>query len=772
MKLIYTGAFLITSFSLAYVLFQSKKNKREIAPLIRNIMYVGLISVLSNLVLMLSVNERICEVAYSVFFSSVTWLLFFIWLFVLDFAGYRRPKSVGLGLAIALAAADSLSMFLNFFFQHAYTCYAVASNRDEIYYRIHALVGYQLHLAVCYFLAAVILVLLVIKSIRTEAMYRGKYLVILGMIFMVLLWDADYVLAGALVDTSIIGYAFGALAIYYYACVFVPGELLKQTLFQVVKDMKDSIIIFDADNKLMHVNESGKKLLEFCDREAQRPDSRQENTQDWLRKHPLKNLQAFESSWDLGEGEQERHIKVFFHRMEDGEKHYLGCFFIFQDHTEEVNSLRKERYAATHDPLTGIYNRAYFEEQCKRQLEREPEERWLMLCADIRRFKLVNDIFGVETGDRLLKRIAQGLRENALPGEIYGRLQNDCFAFLVRKKDYEERRIMAMTEEMMYIDQDVSYPVRMSIGAYEILEPEISISAMCDRAFIAMGTIKEAFDTQIAYYDAELRASVLHEQELITQLDEALTSGQFAIYLQPQTDLNGNVLGAEALVRWMHPKEGLLLPGKFVELLERNGTISRLDCHVWELACRQLRAWKEQGREQMYISVNISPKDFYFLDIYRTFTGLVEYYGIDPSKLKLEITETAVMQDLKKQLHLITKLRQYGFVVEMDDFGSGYSSLNMLKDIQVDLLKLDMAFLGNTEDEARAKKIIRMIVELSDQLGIQVLTEGVETREQVEFLKSIGCTLFQGYYFAKPMPVKEFEDRYMNQTEQEGVESL
>ena len=203
------------------------------------------------------------------------------------------------------------------------------------------------------------------------------------------------------------------------------------------------------------------------------------------------------------------------------------------------------------------------------------------------------------------------------------------------------------------------------------------------------------------------------EQELIRDLDDAISQKQLQMYLQPQVSADGKILGAEALVRWKHPVKGMISPG-----------------------------------------------DFYFLDVYQVFTELVETYAINPKNLKLEIAETAVVMDFKRQLELISKLRHYGFVVEMDDFGSGYSSLNMLKDIYVDVLKIDMVFLRKAEDEERSEKILQMIIALSKELGMPVITEGVETVEQVQFLNEMGCDMFQGYYFAKPMEVEQFEKLY------------
>jgi EAL domain-containing protein (putative c-di-GMP-specific phosphodiesterase class I) len=189
----------------------------------------------------------------------------------------------------------------------------------------------------------------------------------------------------------------------------------------------------------------------------------------------------------------------------------------------------------------------------------------------------------------------------------------------------------------------------------------------------------------------------------------------------------------------------------------------KLDLHVWNLAAQKLKEWKERGYEDRYISVNISPKDFFFVDIFKEFSSLVHTYGISPKNLKLEITESAIIADLPKQLALIKKLRAAGFDVEMDDFGSGYSSLNMLKDISVDVLKIDMEFLRESESRERSRTILRTIVALSKELGMPVITEGVETGDSVEYLKEIGCDMFQGYYFAKPMTVSEYEEKYISE---------
>lgn len=233
------------------------------------------------------------------------------------------------------------------------------------------------------------------------------------------------------------------------------------------------------------------------------------------------------------------------------------------------------------------------------------------------------------------------------------------------------------------------------------------------------------------------------------------------MFLQPQVATDGTVLGAEALVRWIHPERGMVPPGEFIEVFENAGLIHHLDQYIWELAAQKLQKWKRNGYDNLHISVNISTKDFYYLDIYKVFTDLVEKYDISPEKLKLEITETALMMELDKQLELIGKLQNYGFHVEIDDFGSGYSSLNMLKDIQADVLKIDMGFLRETENHERTRIILGMVVDLAKKLKMTVITEGVESKEQVDYLTEVGCDMFQGYYFDRPIAVSDFEARYV-----------
>ena len=302
----------------------------------------------------------------------------------------------------------------------------------------------------------------------------------------------------------------------------------------------------------------------------------------------------------------------------------------------------------------------------------------------------------------------------------------------------------------------VDHNILIHVGLYKVTDPDIDVSIMFDRAHVALNTVKGEFNHHVAVYDNMMRDQVLWDQKISAQLEKAIKEKQLQPYLQPIVDNHGKIIGSEALVRWIHPEEGFLPPIKFIPVFERNGMIAEVDKYIWRCACEILASWTGD-RSNLFISINISPKDFYFMDVYSEITALVKEYGIEPSRLRVEITESVMMTDIENRIAILNNFRESGFIVEMDDFGSGYSSLNQLKDMPLDGLKIDMKFLSSATNNERSETILRHVVKMSKELGLFSLTEGVETKEQYDMLNEMGCNLFQGYYFAKPIPLDEFE---------------
>lgn len=416
------------------------------------------------------------------------------------------------------------------------------------------------------------------------------------------------------------------------------------------------------------------------------------------------------------------------------------------------------------DKVTGIYNRETFSSILSEMLICNPDVQFDLLRIDIDRFKVFNDTFGVGAGDNVLKKVGAILKGIHSRLTIYGRWHADHFIIVTPRNNYDPEKLMKIiTKQLQKGFMEFEFVLRM--GIYQIDDPSVDPTILCDRAMLALKTLKDDYTRHIAYYNESMRTSLLEEQQLINDMENALAAGQFQVYIQPQYNYATHRLsGAEALVRWIHPEKGIISPGVFIPIFERNGFITKLDEYIWDQTCRLLRKWLDEGLQPVPVSVNISRKDIYNPDLCKILCELIKKHDLTTDLLRLEITESACMDDPDQLIAIVSTLKKHGFCVEMDDFGSGFSSLNTLKDVPVDILKLDMKFLGAeqtpdiTQKSERGGTILSSIVRMASRLNLPIIAEGVETLEQADFLKSIGCLFMQGYYFAKPIPADEYKE--------------
>lgn len=421
---------------------------------------------------------------------------------------------------------------------------------------------------------------------------------------------------------------------------------------------------------------------------------------------------------------------------------------------ESVALAKQARY----DDIADVYSKSYFYQRVRDILVRNPATSYDILCSDIEDFKLINDTIGIVAGDRLLRQV--GKLHASLLGDhgICGRLSADRFACLIEhREDYSDEMFTQSTARIK--SGFGNRNVVLKYGIYRVEDREVPVEQMCDRALLAVQSIKGQYGKHFAFYDDKLRDTLLHRQAITDGMERALASGQFEVYLQPKFRIaDGSLSGAEALVRWNHPEWGLQPPSEFIPLFERNGFITRLDQYVWEQACSLMRRWDLMGFPHIDVSVNVSRTDIRDMDMARVLGGLVERYGLDPSRLHLEITESACKDSADQLVETLHRLRKMGFVIEMDDFGSDYSSLNMLTEMPLDVLKLDMKFIQTEVANPSGDSILGFIVSLARWMELSVVAEGVETREQLERLQADGCDYAQGYFLARPMPVKALEE--------------
>lgn len=409
------------------------------------------------------------------------------------------------------------------------------------------------------------------------------------------------------------------------------------------------------------------------------------------------------------------------------------------------------------DRLTGLYSKEYFYQRVKEILAAHPEKQYDIICSDIENFKLVNDIFGIPAGDSLLCGMAELYKNQVGDYGISGRFNADQFACLLERRwEYTNDMFTEAGARINTLSNARNIVIKW--GIYSITDTSISVEQMCDRALLAVHSIKGQYGVYFARYDEKLRSRLLREQAITDIMEPALAQGQFEIYLQPKYRIEDSWLaGAEVLVRWKHPQWGMQSPGEFIPLFEKNGFITKLDQYVWNRACEALKAWEDKGYPPFCVSVNVSRADIYNADIADILIKIVKKYDLPPSRLHLEITESAYTENPSQIINTVKHLRELGFIIEMDDFGSGYSSLNMLNEMPIDILKLDMKFIQNETAKSGNRSILNFIMGLARWMNLSVVAEGVETKGQLERLREIGCDYVQGYYFAKPMPCESFE---------------
>ena len=443
-------------------------------------------------------------------------------------------------------------------------------------------------------------------------------------------------------------------------------------------------------------------------------------------------------------------------------KPYNGEIIKFRLHNaiqrSQLSAYNQLKYLAEFDVLTGIYNKAKFFSATREMLDDHSDLQFAFIRMDIDRFQLINSFFGSDEGDQLLCYLADGLKHRYSNGAYkYGRIEADvfgaCFAYPTQQQVLDTLDDVKEWVKSYNRDFDI-VPI---FGVYFVDDPTLPVNEMLDRATMAAKTCKGSYLNTIAVYQPEMSRKLEKEQEIINEMAAALEQQQYHVFLQPKYSLmTESPTGAEALVRWFHPVKVVISPGEFIPIFEKNGFISKVDYYVWQTVCKLLQRWIADGIQPLPISVNVSRANLYNPNFVNLITELVKQYEVPPRLLELELTESAYMDNPQMMEQVVEQLHQAGFVILMDDFGSGYSSLSLLKDVEVDVVKIDMRFFEKARGSGRGENIIASIVRMAKWLNIPVTAEGVETQEQADFLRGVGCDNIQGYYYAKPMPIDDY----------------
>lgn len=429
---------------------------------------------------------------------------------------------------------------------------------------------------------------------------------------------------------------------------------------------------------------------------------------------------------------------------------------------QETRAKEALKIKAERDALTGILNQSTFYVKADEFLKKYKNNSYVIIMMDIDKFKIVNDIYGMDGGNKALIYISNIIQENINKDDLCARMYADVFYIMANCKT--DNNIISLVNRITRKLRNMNFGSMLipSFGICRVTNKDIPIVKLCEMAGFAHKSIKGNYIKHWMFYDETIKQNVVEEKQIENEMENALEQDEFLIYLQPKYNMaKKEIVGAEALVRWKHPIKGLIPPNKFIPLFEKNGFIIKLDVFVWEQVCKILRKWIDEGKKVFPISVNVSRLHLYNPLFRITIEKLVKKYNLPHSLIELELTENLFFDNIEHLFTVLTDLQKEGFTLDMDDFGSGYSSLNILKNLPVDVLKIDCEFFNETVATEKGKTVIKYTVGMANEMNMKVVAEGVETEEQVKFLLDVGCQIAQGYYFSKPIPISEFEAKYL-----------
>ena len=620
------------------------------------------------------------------------------------------------------------------------------------YWGIEYTSKFEFHKLVCAILSFSSLALLISSIVKAPSYNKIKYVTILTSESLVLIANYIFNSLNLPLNISLLMLVASSIFIANYVNKDFSAPVLIGPLSAITESINDIIFCYDSSENLIYANSTAKNVFK-------KSNDNLENFAKEFRQNFLKNRPT-ELSLKLENGEERYYIteyKDFFISNSN-----IGSYLRLQDKTKETLESRRKNYIATHDLLTGLFNRSGFFKKMQEALYQNTFKNPILICTNIKDFKLINTIYSEQVGDSVLQNQTEVMKR--LPGHrksIIGRIADDKFAILMEKQDFDKDIFEEVFNEVSCIIEKTLYNIQIVAGIYEIYDKKDTIQSIYDKAKISLDAIKDSDNQIFSFYNPSMMEKMLKEKDIVNDFEKSLNEKQFSIQLQPVIDNDGNVLGAESVVRWNNPKYENLTPSSFLDVLERTSLIYKLDVYVWELVAKKLHEWKKRGFSDRFISVNVSSKDKFFIDIIKTFSELIKKYDISPQNFKVEIRETAMLENPEKTIEIFSQLKKLGIKVYIDNFGTGFSSLNVLKDFIADGIKMDTSFLSESKVSGQNKIILQTMISMSSNLGMEFIAKGVESENQMLALSKMDCKLFQGFYFSKPLPVKTYEAKYL-----------
>lgn len=746
---IYTIFSFTVCLFLVYLIALVKKTNIDLKRRLIWTLTIGILSTTFYSFFITFYDYKLCYIFGTLFFISLDWLVFSFLQFTFSYTKIKPFQF--LKIFYGLVLIDSISLLINLKTHHSFELVQQFTSDGigywgTIFYPVH-----YFHLALTYSIIFLNFALLIISSLKAPSFYKRKYGTIVIFYITIIFVNFLCYSLNTPIDYSVALYGVLAFLIIFYSNYTFPQFLVNKSLSSINESLSSPLFYFDYNGKMTYSNTCAKKL--FSNNEAKLKQIAEQTREFYLSTKETKISKVINSK---------THNFTIEYKNFSFHESIVGSYLKLEDVTVQTHKIEEQKLIATHDSLTGLFNREGFFEEIEKALKNNIFKAPLILTSNIRDFKLLNEVYGEQMGNEVLVKQASMMKEKAHPKNINGRICDDKFAIFMEKDEFNQEILIDSFQQLKQLTDDNVYNMSIAIGVYEVYNRKESVQLIYDKAKMAMDSIKENFQQMFAFYDSSLLDKLVTEKNIVSQFDKALEDMQFKLALQPIMTFDGKVVGAEALVRWKQNDKSQLLPESFLHVLEHTGLIYKLDLYIWNFAAKKIREWNKKGICDKYISVNISSKDRFYLDIFKELTEITEKYQIKPDSLILEVQEDFLINDFEESISLFKKLKNYGFKFYIDRFGTGFSSLNVLKDFEADGIKIDTKFLGEEGLKEKNKIILESIISMSKELNMQVIAGRVETNSQVNIFNSMGCLFYQGFYFSKPLLVQNFEKMFLS----------
>lgn len=735
------------------------KNRKHIIKSVNFAFFFSICEMVLNLSCYLIDNYFLIKVLYCLSIISEDVIIFSVLFISGKYTNYSDNKINNyFKLFIIPFVVDCFLLVINVFKDFSYILTKQYINENFYYWSISLKMGMYIH----FILVSSIVIYtfyVLIKKIKSEPGFYKQRFLFFAILYMLTILSGFFTYIFDLkIRLTFLLYGLMGYFLFQHNLYKSYDRIKNITIKSIIDNFQIATFWFDDENKLVYKNGKAEKI--FTDKLNWNKFQYERFLQKFVNKNYARNLDVVKSEEIFFIDGKEFVFEIIYRKLYE-EKRYIGCYLNFADITEETEKAKQNYYLANYDSLTGIYNRDNFFETADEKIRNYPDAKWLMICWNIKGLKIINDLFGVENGDKILQFQAQYLRKNIKNPNVYGHIVDDKFAILIQKKDFQSTLFYEKMLDIIKMSDDKYYNVEFNIGIYESSNVIESSKYMYDKALMAIENIPESSKEIIAIYNESIMKSYLDNRAIINDFNYALSNSQFMLYLQPVFNKNNDVIGAEALTRWNKPGVGIVLPEQFLYFFEKSGLLYKLDMYIWEKVAQKIKYWDTIGFSDLFISINISLSDIYYFDVYDYLCNLVEKYSINPKNIKLGIKEALLINDSEKIKQLLLKFVEKGFDIEIDDFGSRYCSLNILKDIDVKYLRINMISIEEINSYATKKIILQYLISLAKELEINIIGDDVESEEQLNFLIEENVDIFQGFFFSKPLNEKQFEKNYL-----------